>query len=108
MIFISSPYNHPDADVRLQRFKATIDYNAQLLNKGLICFSPIVYGHTIAVEHKLPTDWEFWNRFCSAFLKNSKKMHVLCLPGWEESTGIKEEIKIAEIFNIPIIYVNKF
>ena len=62
MIYLASPYSHPDPAVRERRFRAACSAAAFLLQAGHAVFSPIAHGHVLA-EHGLPTDWSFWQRF---------------------------------------------
>lgn len=105
MIFISSPYSHEKKTVKEHRYKLAVKYTAMLLNRGEIAISPIAYGHAIAEQEKLPTDWAFWNKFCSEILFRCDCMHVLMLDGWDTSEGVQEEMSIAEDHNIKIVFI---
>ena len=55
MIYLCSPYAHPDPAVREQRFDAACVTTAKLLLGGDLVYSPVVHGHPL-VRHGLPTD----------------------------------------------------
>jgi hypothetical protein len=59
MVYLASPYSHPDPAVREQRFHAACRATAALLRAGCVVFSPIVHSHAL-VAHGVPTDWAFW------------------------------------------------
>ena len=59
MIYLASPYSHPDPAVRKERFHAACQARAELIRAGWIVFSPIVHSHPL-VEHGVPTTWDFW------------------------------------------------
>jgi hypothetical protein len=69
---------------------------AKMMSSGEYVFSPISHTHPIAEmsEGKLPIGWEFWSTFDKLFIINCKKIVVLCIDGWKESTGVQAEIKI--------------
>lgn len=88
LVYLASPYTHPDAVVREIRFKHALLAAGKLLEEGFTVFSPIVHFHPIAEAYKLPTDWAFWENLCRQYLSVSNRLIVLEIPGWEESTGV--------------------
>jgi hypothetical protein len=105
IVFISSPYSHPDDKVRESNFKIVSKLAADLNSKGIVAVSPITYGHTLLNFKAMPTDWKFWKEFCLTFLEKSSELIVYKMPGWENSIGMKEEIEFAKKLNIPIRYM---
>lgn len=73
---------------------------------GEIVYSPISHNHPIASAHGLPTGWDFWEMYDTAFLEQCKLLIVLRLPGWDKSKGVDAEIKIANKLKIPIEFSN--
>lgn len=104
LIYLATPYSHPNEEVRESRFRAVNIYAAILMRRGLHIFSPISHTHPIAMAGGLPTDWKFWRDYDYAILSMCCKLIVMKLPGWEESKGIKGEIEIAIDLGIPIEY----
>lgn len=104
-IYLASPYSHKSEEVKHKRFLIINKYAAKLMREGNIVFSPISHSHPIAIDHKLPGDWEYWQKSCEAFVSVCKSMVVLKLDGWEVSTGVQAEIKLAQELNIPITYI---
>lgn len=105
MIYIAVPYSHKDSAVQAYRFKKVTEFAAKLISEGKIVFSPISHSHPIARSHDLPHSWEYWQKTDEYFLKCATELYVLCLPGWEESTGVQAEIEIAEEIGLPITYI---
>jgi hypothetical protein len=103
MIYLASPYSHPDPVVREQRFQAACRATAALLRAGEAVFSPIVHGHPLA-DYGLPTGWEFWERFNRTFLERCDEVVVLMLDGWRQSVGVQAEIRIAQELGKPARY----
>jgi hypothetical protein len=86
------------------RFEKLTARAAELLHAGNVVYSPITHNHPIAIAHGLPRGWEFWEKFDTEFLRNASKLEVFMLPGWEESNGVMNEIRIAREFGVPIYY----
>jgi len=106
LIYVASPYNHPSPAVRLRRYKAAVAYTAKLVAKSYYAFSPIVHCHPLALAADLPLSIEFWWNYNLAFLNIAHIIHVLQLPGWDQSAGVAYEISYAKKHEIPIKYVN--
>jgi len=107
IIYLASPYSHPEAAVRQYRYEQACKAAAWLMKQGGLVFSPIAHSHPIATNATLPLDWQYWKKFDEVMLLNAKTLAVLKLDEWEKSTGIKAEIEIAEDLSIPIIYLEK-
>lgn len=106
LIYLASPYNHPDSDVRKERFCEMVKITTRLMKRGWIVHSPIVHNHPIAVLGALPRGWEYWERFDRAILSRCTEMVIVTLDGWEQSVGIKGEVEIARGIPIPILLMN--
>ena len=104
MIYLASPYSHPDAEVRQQRFDAVCQVAAALLRRGQMLFSPIAHSHPIA-RYGLPKDWAFWRRYDRLHLERCGELVVLMLDGWRESIGVAAEIDIAGELGKPVRYL---
>jgi nucleoside 2-deoxyribosyltransferase len=104
MIYLASPYSHPDPAVREQRFRDVCRTAAALLQAGQAVFSPIAHSHPL-VEHGLPTDWAFWQRYDRELLARCDEVVVLMLDGWQESVGVQDEIRFAHELGKPVRYV---
>ena len=105
MIYLASPYSHPDKRVRQRRFNASCQVTAALMRAGLIVFSPIVHSHPLT-RHGLPGDWEFWQRYDRAYLEACTGVAVLMLEGWKESKGVQAEIAMARELGKPVIFID--
>jgi hypothetical protein len=105
IIYLASPYTHPDPDVVEKRFTQVMKVAADLTKFGYVIFSPILHSHPLAVEHGLNGDWDFWKRIDTAFIKASGLLAVVKLDGWDQSKGVTAEIAIAEKCGIPVEYL---
>lgn len=105
LIYVASPYSHPVDEIRIENYKVVSLYTANLVRNGFVIFSPITYGHHLTEFKEMPLDFEFWGNFCLTFLAKCDMMHVLRIPGWENSKGVREEIDFCKKFEIPIVYI---
>ncbi len=94
MIYLCSPYSHPEAYVRQLRYEQACRATAILLSRGLQVFSAIVHNHPLAIARNLPGSWDFWQPWDSWFLSRCDEVYVLMLEGWQSSRGISEELSL--------------
>lgn len=106
MIYLASPYSHPDPFERTHRWSQALDATAELMRQRKIVYSPIVHCHHLAVIHALPSDWAFWRHYCLGMLKRANRLLVLTLDGWTDSTGVQAEIEFAKKRRLPIETIN--
>ena len=104
MIYLASPYSHPDPEVRHHRYAVASAHTAKRLKQKKVMFSPIVYGHHMAMIHGLPKDAAWWMDFNMSFLAVCSGIEVLTMSGWRESKGVKIEIEVATEIGLPILY----
>jgi hypothetical protein len=103
MIYLASPYSHPNPAVREQRFQDACRATVDLLRAGHVVFSPIVHSHPL-VQHGLTTDWSWWETIDREHLGRYDEVVVLMLDGWQESIGVAAEIRIAEQLGMRVTY----
>lgn len=105
LIYLASPYSHPDLNVRKERFRIANQVAGRLLNAGHFVFSPISMSHPVAMDASLPGDWQFWKAFDTAMLARCQKVVVIDIEGTSTSVGVQAEIAIAKDFGIPVEYL---
>jgi nucleoside 2-deoxyribosyltransferase len=105
MIYLASPYTHPDTHIRQWRFREACRAAAALLRAGVTVFSPIAHSHPLA-RFGMPTSWEFWSQVDREYLSRCDVLAVLTLAGWRESVGVQAEIQLAHELGIPVVYVS--
>lgn len=105
MIYIASPFSHPEKSVEEARYHNVLDYTAHLIQQKIVAFSPIVHCYGMHLKHKLPGDARYWKRFNEEMLVHAHLLHVLKLDGWETSKGVQAEIQFAKYKKIPIIHI---
>ena len=92
MLYLASPYSHPDPTVRKLRASAALRAAASLLRSGVPAFSPIVYGRQFELHSAVDPDFAAWQSFNFAMLSRAQRLMVLKLPGWNKSEGVAAEI----------------
>lgn len=104
LVYLASPYSHPDATVREQRFQAAACAAASLMRDGTFVYSPIAHTHPIAL-HGLPLGWDFWEQYDRAILARCTSVVVLQLDDWNKSKGVAAEIAIANELGLPVLFM---
>ena len=104
MIYLASPYSHPDGLIREKRFLQTRRFVAVQLKCGVTVFSPVVYGHQFVEHFSAPTSAAAWKFHNDEWMVHSAAVWVLRLTGWEESEGIAYELATADRIGLPIDY----
>lgn len=96
LIYVASPYTHPDPTVMDARYDAVQFYCGQQMeswrNGVKLYFSPIAYCHPLAVQFKLPREVGYWKELNELIMRRCDHLEILQLPGWEQSKGIQHEI----------------
>ena len=106
-IYVAAPYTSGDtareSTVDRRYFEVTA-MAAHLSKIGHVVFSPITLGHAMtSVGLKKPHSW--WMDWCLTFLHDAAALYVLEADGWQTSKGVRQEIDVAKVRNIPIVYV---
>ncbi len=104
MIYLASPYTHPNDAVRQARYEAAFKFSRDLTEMEVVNFSPIAYGHQYALKG-LPGDEKFWRKFNFAILSACSTLYILKMPGWEKSSGIQSELDFAKERGLDCAYV---
>lgn len=105
MIYIASPYTHTSPRIMASRHKAVLAYAGNLKRQGILCFSPIVYGHQFYLHGYAPPEFTYWKEMNDRFLLACSSVSVLRLEGFELSKGIAHEVSFAKKHLIPVRYV---
>lgn len=108
LVYLASPYSHPDEKVRINRYKSACRAAAILFDAGYNVFSPIAHAHGIAKYGRLDGGWDTWKRFDRIMLAACSHVFVYCLPGYDESHGITNELRIARAMNKPITMMQTY
>lgn len=105
MIYLASPYSHPNWLIRESRFLAARQAVGRLLASGHTIFSPIVYSHQFAETHG--TEFTAWINFDFRMIDAASELWVLKIDGWDRSIGVIKEIEYARKERmIPVKFVD--
>jgi nucleoside 2-deoxyribosyltransferase len=104
VIYLCSPYAHPDPAVVEQRFVAACRATAALIREGKTTFSPIVHSYPLC-QLGLPDDWGFWREHDVKYLEACDEVLVLKLQGWERSQGVQAEVAMARALGKPVSFL---
>lgn len=106
MIYLASPYSHPDPAIREERYIRASKVLVELyLWRELWAYSPIVHCHELAKTFQLPRDAQFWKGYNTHMLLLATELHVIRLDGWDTSAGVQFEVDTANKAEIPVRYV---
>lgn len=106
LVYLATPYNHPDETARKIRFETACQLTAELIAAGYHVFSPISHNHPVAWYANMPLEAEYWAPFNRRMLAICQRLIVLQQPGWRESLGVQAELTFAAENDIPISYMN--
>jgi hypothetical protein len=104
LTYLAAPYSHDNAQVIEERIDQLCKVDAILMQRGIFTFSPLL-KHFVRKYGNLPGDWEYWKNYCKASLPRCSQMYIVAIPGWQISTGVTEEMKLAELLGIPVFLV---
>ena len=107
LVYLATPYSHPDPEIREWRFKRVNKVAARLMREGVNVFSPISHTHPIAVAGDLPKGFDFWEQYDREILSHCTKMIVFRQEGWQLSAGVAAELSIAAELGLEIEYVDE-
>lgn len=106
MIYLASPYSHPDPLIMKTRFLLAEQVTAKLLGEGLFVYSPIVHCHELGLKYSLPTDFAFWKKYNFDMIRRCSVLFVLSIDGWELSKGVRAEWEFAKMCNLYPQHIN--
>lgn len=100
MIYLASPYSHPDPLIMRTRFLLAEQCCARLLQSRHFVYSPIVHCHELSQRYSLPTNFEFWRDYNFDMLRRADEFRVLRISGWDQSVGVRAEIEMARLLKL--------
>lgn len=107
MIYLASPYSHPDKAVEEQRFLAVEEMTATLLAQGKHVYSPIVHCHNISRKWELPSDAAHWIRYNFSMLRRCDILYIYTIEGWDKSKGVEMEAWFAKQCGLPSFLIDQ-
>jgi len=105
LVYLAAPYSDKDKAVVEARMVLFCKVDAELSRKGIFTVSPLL-KHLVLQHSILPSDWEYWRDYSISLLTKCDYMIVIMMDGWKESVGVQDEIKLCNLFDVPIKYIN--
>lgn len=106
-IGLTKPDNSEKAkEVEEQRYEIVTEVAAKLCQIGITPISPITQSHPMAKYCGLKKDFNFWAEHDFSLIAKADMVLALKQQGWEQSTGVKEEVNFAKQHNIPVLYIS--
>lgn len=107
LIYLASPYSHPDPSVKQSRVIAVARVAGELINQGQLVFSPIAHGETIVLNNPgFGDDWQRWQFVSRGMIAKCDAFWIAMIEGWETSIGVAQEIQIANRYCKTISLIN--
>ncbi len=103
--YLASPYSKYKGGQQ-KAHDDVIKIMAALVKNGLKVFCPIAHTHALGLEMGNALDSNFWTDFDNTFLEFCDGVIVAKMPGWEESSGVAQEIAEAEKAGKQITYLD--
>lgn len=105
-IYLASPYSHANPVVQEKRMYNVSVIAAQLLAGGATVISPVAHAGAFLGEACIrDQSHNFWMKHALNLLDVAESLYIACLPGWQESRGLSEEVRYATMRGIDIFLV---
>lgn len=109
MIYLASPFWHVDPLVRKTRVLLAAQETVKYMRQGIHIFSPIVYSGIGLTDYRepvgpLPNEHDFWLSFDLDMMRRCEALWILCIEGWKESRGVRQEEQAAMALGMPMQY----
>jgi hypothetical protein len=106
LIYVAQPYSHNNPKAVRERLRSGAEYIAKNLNcaDDTVYYSPVCHGETVHQFGNAGSNYQVWEAHSIGMLSLASEVHVLCLPGWQLSVGVADEISYASKNGIPVRY----
>lgn len=94
-VYLASPYTAKNTITQLLRYEMAKEACVQMMVFSIPVYSPIVHCHPIAADYGLGKEAAHWWKMNQEFIRSAGELWVLMLDGWEESSGIRQEVEYA-------------
>lgn len=89
--------------IEQESFLTTIELWKKLTKQGKKVFSPIMLGHLLSYYLDLKSDYKTWKWLNELFVL-ATRFHIILFDNWENSIGLKAELKQVIKLGKPIKY----
>ncbi len=105
LVFLSAPYSAVPDKAHLYETVMRTSGLYMIRNQGARVVSPLFFAPALPLVPEMGSDYNFWGDYSRELLQKCEKVIVLKYPGWDESTGVKDEIATALTAKIPVEYL---
>jgi hypothetical protein len=103
-VYLATPYSKAPQGLDYAH-KEACEAAAAWIKAGVPCYSPIAHTHPIAIVGDIdPLNHDIWLPADRPMMDASSALVVVMFTGWDESYGIKCEIREFEHNNKPIFF----
>lgn len=106
LTYLAGPYGDQSKTIMDNRYYLLAHAMVYLMRQGNLVHSPVVSYHHLVHTFTLPTDWDYWEGLCKAYLSISDRLIIFTINGWDKSVGVKQEIALAKEQGIKIQYMD--
>lgn len=105
--YLAFPYSSNDKELEERRLATSIDASRFLMEKGFIVHNPLCATLPLSTDDN-KYDNGFWvGKVDDSYIRFwAEVLIVLQIPGWDESKGVKAEMRIAMLSGKPILYLD--
>lgn len=105
LIYLAAPYTRIEDKDGFMAALMHFSGKFMLENPDKHIVSPLFNHFSLDLVPGLAGDYAFWKSYSRNLLRRCDTLLVLTFPGWEESTGVQDEIKLATELKKTIAYV---
>ena len=103
--YLGSPYSRYLAGIDAA-YEDVCHERGLLVQNGVACFSPVIHSHPVARYCDMdPYDYAIWMPSEAPIMDCAKGLIVLMLDGWENSDGLKQEMRFFREKKLPIVFM---
>lgn len=94
LAYLATPYSKYEGGNLALAFRDAARLAAQLMQAGVIVYSPIAHTHPLAIYGDIdPLDHDIWLLFDEIMMARCDVLIVAQMNGWKESKGIDYEVR---------------
>lgn len=105
LVYLAAPYSRIEDKERFMSAFMAWSGQYMLDNPGTHLVSPLFNHYSLDKVPGLAGDYAFWGDYSRNLLVRCDELWVLMAPGWEESTGVGDEIDSANKFGLPVLCI---
>jgi hypothetical protein len=104
--YVGSPYSRYPGGIEAA-YREICRVMTHFARAGIPAFSPIAHCYPIAMAGGIdPLDHRIWPPFCEPVMTGAKGLVVVKMATWEDSYGLRQEIRCFESARKPIRYLD--